>query len=71
MDTKKLNITKHKDFGFIDGFPLEYETYNGEMKLRMTASSIDKKTVDPGLFEIPDDYTRMTMDDLNTMMGGK
>jgi len=69
--TKELNVPKHKDFNQLDGFPLEYETYSNGMKLHMLATDIEEKTLDHSYFSIPDDYTRMTMDEMQHMMGNK
>lgn len=43
----------------IKGMPLEYKISKQGMTITVTASSIDKKTVDDGLFEIPEEYTEM------------
>lgn len=69
--TNKLNIPKHKDFGQLDGFPLEYEVFQNNMKLRMTAQSIDEKELDESLFTIPSGYTIMSMDELQQLTGGR
>ncbi len=67
--TNKLEID-HKDFKSLKGFPLEYYTTQQGMKLRMTATEVTKKKIPASYFEVPDGYDRMTMDELNEMMGG-
>lgn len=67
--TKKLEI-EHKDFKSLKGFPLEYQTNQQGMKLKMTATEITKKKLPASLFEVPDGYQSMTMDELNKLSGG-
>lgn len=67
--TNKLEID-HKDFKSLKGFPLEYVTTQQGMKLKMTATEVTKKKIPAADFEVPDGYDRMTMDELNKMMGG-
>ncbi|GAB5525742.1 MAG: hypothetical protein Roseis2KO_36140 [Roseivirga sp.] len=67
--TNKLEID-HKDFKSLKGFPLEYYTTQQGMQLRMTATEVTKKDLPATYFEVPGGYQRMTMDELNEMMGG-
>lgn len=67
--TKKLEID-HKDFKTLKGFPLEYYTTQQGMEIKMTVTKITKKKLPASHFEVPDGYERMTMDELNKMMGG-
>lgn len=67
--TKKLEI-EHKDFKNLKGFPLEYYTSQQGMKIKMTATSVTRKNLPAFFFEVPDGYTRMTMEELTEMMGG-
>lgn len=66
--TKKLDI-EHKDFNGLKGFPLEYSTSQQNMKIKMTVTKISSKKLPASIFEIPEGYTRMTMDELNKMTG--
>ncbi len=67
--TKKLEIA-HKDFKSLQGFPLEYHTTQESMKIKMTASEIKSKKLDPSLFKVPPGYQQMSMDELNKLAGG-
>ncbi|MCE7991430.1 MAG: DUF4412 domain-containing protein [Roseivirga sp.] len=67
--TEKLEI-EHKDFKSLKGFPLEYQTSQQGMKLKMTVIEITKKKLPASHFEVPDGYQQMTMDELTEMMGG-
>ncbi len=67
--TKKLEIA-HKDFKSLRGFPLEYYTTQESMKIKMTASEIKSKKLDPSLFKVPPGYQQMSMDELNQLVGG-
>ncbi len=67
--TKSIKV-KHNNFTHLDGFPLEYQTSQNNMKLNMVATEVKKRKVDASEFEVPEGYTPMTMDELNSMMGG-
>lgn len=68
--TDKLNIEHHQDFEYLNGFPLEYETNSNGMKMRITATAIDENAVRQSEFIIPEGYTKMSMEELQEMMGG-
>lgn len=68
--TKDIKGAVHKDFTELDGFPLEYLTFSQGMKLSMTASIVDKQTQSDSMFEIPEGYQKISMDEFSSMMGG-
>ena len=66
--SKQIKI-KHKDFQYLDGFPLEYTSATGDMVLKMTATEVDNKDLSDDMFSVPSGYDRMTLDELTKMMG--
>lgn len=54
----------NKDYKGLPGMPLQYITKEGEMTLRMTASKISEEKLSDDLFEKPEGYDWMTMDEL-------
>lgn len=67
--TKELNIENHQDFKDLDGFPMEYETHESNMLLRLTATKMNTDPIAPEQFVIPASFTQMSLDELNQMMG--
>lgn len=65
--TDELGSIKHNSYRQLDGFPLEYFSYQDGMKLRMTATKVTREKLDKSLFEIPSGYTEMSMEELNQM----
>ena len=61
----------HREFDDLKGFPLEYETRNDGMLMRMRATTVDEKAPDASVFNIPEGYTTMTMEELQKMGGGE
>lgn len=68
--TQEIKGAVHKDFTDLDGFPLEYLTFSQGMKLSITASQVDQTSQDDSVFEIPEGFQKITMDEFNSMMGG-
>ena len=54
----------------IDGVLLEFMLKNSEIKMKFTATSIEKKSLPAKDFEIPSDYTPTTQDELKSKFGG-
>ncbi|MCB0397366.1 MAG: DUF4412 domain-containing protein [Flavobacteriales bacterium] len=67
--TKALNITKHRDYTELDGFPLEFETNQDGMHMVMKVTKVAEHEVEDALFQIPKGYQVMTMDELQNMTG--
>ena len=67
--TEQLKI-KHKDFSDLDGYPLQYTIDQDGMMITMTASVVQKEEVSDQLFEVPDGYQKMSMEELQQMTGG-
>ena len=59
------------DYGDIDGFPLEMETKQDDMKVKMVAQDVSTKKLDNDLFDmsIPAGYTEMTPEMMKQMGG--
>lgn len=57
----------------INGFPLEMETMNDGVKMKMIANSVKTDNIDDSEFslEIPKGYTVKSMDELGQMGGGR
>lgn len=58
--------SRHENFPYLEGFPLEYTTEQNKMELTLTASALDSKTkIRPSLFEAPTSgYTELSFEDL-------
>lgn len=54
----------------IDGVLLEFVINTKEMNMKLTASSVEKKSLAANLFVIPSDYTQITKDELQNLFGG-
>lgn len=66
--SKEIEV-KHNDYKELDGFPLEYETTADGMTMRITATNIERKSLAETHFEVPAGYTKMTLEELGSMMG--
>lgn len=66
--TDKISV-KHKDFQYLNGFPLEYEISEEGMTMHISASKIEEKELGNDHFGVPDGYTTMTMAELSQMGG--
>lgn len=53
----------------LEGFPMEYETGDNEMKMLITAKTVSKEQVPDSKFIIPPDYKPGKPEDLMKMMG--
>lgn len=58
------------NFEGLKGSPLHYRTVKDGMVLEMTATEIDDSSVSDHLFKVPSDYQKMSMEELQEMMGG-
>ncbi len=65
----KAKMGAKSPFGTVDGFPLEYVTFQDGVKTRFTVTSVSEKTIESTKFEIPEDYTIMTEEEMNSMGG--
>jgi GLPGLI family protein len=72
--TKEISINKSYMIGpmeKIDGSVLEFSLYQSGMMIVLSAKEVLKQPVSDDLFSIPNDYKRITAEDLKKMMGGK
>lgn len=54
----------------LDGLPLEFRIENEQFEMKMTATEISEEKVSSDAFNIPDDYEKVTMEELRNMFGG-
>ncbi|MEO6883880.1 MAG: hypothetical protein ABI199_07630 [Bacteroidia bacterium] len=54
----------------LKGYPLEYEIHRKGITMKMTAKSVEKKTLTNADFAIPDGYTLMSLDQMKMMQQG-
>lgn len=54
----------------LDGFPMEFEINQQGMKIKMSVTSVEKKTVSDSVFEIPADYVKKTEEEMKKMIKG-
>ena len=54
----------------IKGFPLAFELRNNGITMRMTAKEIVADKISDKLFKVPDDYKKVTQEELMKMLGG-
>ena len=81
-ETQKLNVWfceklpynssgKMGQFKGLKGAPLEFETNQGPMKMKMTATKVSLSPIPDSQFKLSTDgYTEMKMEDLQKMRGG-
>lgn len=67
--TDKLKGILHQDFKDLGGFPLEYTTSKDNIKMRLTATSVNEEKVADSMFDVPEGYTTMSQTQLQQMMG--
>ena len=69
--TKELPAYKNNNLPDVelDGFPMEFSFEKDNMKMRMTASKIDKKKIDDKEFEIPEGYEKKTPEEMAELFG--
>lgn len=65
----KAKMGAKSPLGTVDGFPLEYVSAKDGVKTRLTATSVSEKTVESAMFQIPEGYTIMTQEEMNSMFG--
>ncbi len=65
----KTKMGAKSPFGAVDGFPLEYDTAKDGVKTHFTVTSVSEKTIESAKFQIPEDYTIMTEEEMNSMGG--
>jgi len=53
----------------IDGIPLEYQMKNNMFTMRLSAEKVTKKKISDDNFVIPDDYKKVTQEELQNMLG--
>ncbi len=63
----KANNSSYSQIDGIDGFMLEFQTYQNGMGMKMTAKSVEAMEVASSEFEIPDGYEKMTLEDIQKM----
>jgi hypothetical protein len=52
------------------GFPIQYSSFQDGQSTEVTVKSITEQKVPAGIFGIPADFEKITMDDLKAMSGG-
>jgi uncharacterized glyoxalase superfamily protein PhnB len=67
--TKDIVGAMHSEFKTLDGFPLEYFSYQEGMKMKISATTVTKGSQPANLFIIPEGYTKMTMAEFSSAMG--
>ncbi len=67
--TKEITGAMHKEFKSLDGFPLEYFTFQEGMKMKISATNVTKGDQPDNLFVIPEGYQKMTMEEFTNAMG--
>lgn len=67
FSTKALGNIKHQQYKQLDGFPLEYITAQQGMKIRMEATNIEKESLGDELFDAPEGYQHMTLEELQQL----
>jgi hypothetical protein len=55
----------------IEGFYMEYSTVTPEMTMIITAKSVGNKKIDNSVFEVPEGYSKMTMDEFTKSQEAK
>jgi len=68
--TEEISGDLSNQYKKIKGFPLEYEVNEGEMTVTFLAKEVTKKKLEKALFEVPDGYETMTMDEFRESLGG-
>ena len=67
--TKKIPAQLSQKFEGLKGFPLAFDLQLDGLMQHQEASQIVEKTVPGDLFEIPDDYRQMTMEEFQKSLG--
>jgi GLPGLI family protein len=65
---RKISNEMHGEFPGLKGFPLEYESAISGMPVRLVAKSVSIEAVPAALFDIPEGYESMTMEELQQSM---
>jgi len=69
--TEALPSRAHKDFSSLKGLPLEYETTQNGIHMRISATDVAKKSMGANLFNKPTGYHEISFDQMMQMSGGK
>lgn len=67
LPNANFDVPLYKD---IEGVLLEYIIVSGEIRMKYTAASVEKKGLPSKDFEIPSDYKPITKEELNSIFGG-
>lgn len=54
----------------LDGFPMEFEMKQETMGMKMSVSSVEKKTISDSVFDIPEGYEEKTPEEMQKMFKG-
>lgn len=68
--TSKLS-SGHMYSKHIKGFPLDYQVRNQGMTMRMTVKELKDEKVSDKLFKVPDEYKKVTQEELMKALGGQ
>jgi hypothetical protein len=66
----KLTNFDNELYKDIDGVLLEFSMKTGELNMKFTATSVEKKSLPAKDFEIPSEYTLTTQEELKSKFGG-
>ena len=65
--TEKLPNKASRQFMNLKGMPLQIATSQEEIEIIMTAISVDKKAIDSSIFEKPEGYQELSLQDIKNM----
>lgn len=60
-----------KYYAGIGGFPIQYTSFAQGQSAEVTVKTVTEQKVPAGIFSIPADFEKITMDDLKAMRGGR
>lgn len=66
--TADISNEYHGEFPGLKGFPLEYESSMSGMRVLMVANNLEEKELEDTLFEVPEGYESVTMQEFQNML---
>lgn len=69
--TEDIDGSLNHVFEGLKGFPLKYQTLGQGISMTVTAATVEEKTLDQSLFEVPDGYKEMDPALMERAMGGQ
>lgn len=70
--TNELNIQNPNfanPFCSIDGVLMEYQMKKFGLEMKFTAKKVEKESIDDNVFQVPDDYKKITQKEMNELFG--